>query len=187
VILLVESPIRVGDLIETGTIMGKVHNIGTRSTRIRTGANLEIIVPNSSLLENNVTNWTLADSTIRSSIRVGVSYGSPTREVARWLKHAADEHGQILKKPEPFVWFANFGENSLDFELYFWVDIHLADRKRVESDLRFMIDQLLADAGITMALPQRDVHLDVSKPLAVSLLPQPAEPAIEKAPSRKAA
>ncbi len=181
VILLIESPIRVGDLIEMGTLQGKVHTIGTRSTRIRTGANLEIIVPNSALLENNVTNWTLTDAVVRSSIRVGVAYGSPTRDVARWLKHAADEHGQVLKKPEPCVWFTNFSENTLDFELNFWIDIHQTDRRRVESDLRFMIDERLRDAGITIAFPQRDVHLDISRPLEVSLVSQadsqqPAEP-----------
>jgi potassium-dependent mechanosensitive channel len=187
VILLVESPIRVGDLIELGTLMGKVHSIGTRSTRIRTGSNLEIIVPNSALLENNVINWTLTDTTVRTSIRVGVAYGSTTRETARWLKHAADEHGQVLKKPEPFVWFTNFGDNTLDFELYFWIDIRASDRRRVESDLRFMIDEYLRDAGITIAFPQRDVHLDISKPLQVALLPSAAAPAVEASTTRKAA
>ncbi len=188
VILLVEQPIRVGDLIEVGTLMGTVLTIGTRSTRIRTGTNSQIIVPNSSFLESNVVNWSLANSTVRCCIRVGVAYGSPCREAARWLKRAADEHGQVLDKPEPYVWFADFADNALNFELYFWIDIHnLGDRRRVESDLRFIIDQYFREAGITIAFPQRDVHLDITKPLEVSLLPQATASAMDAPASRNKA
>ena len=181
-ILLIEQPIRVGDVIELGTLQGTVEAIGTRSTKIRTGSNFEIIVPNSSFLENNVVNWTLADSTIRSTIKVGLAYGSPTREAALLLKRAADEHPLVLRKPEPFVLFTDFADNSLNFELYFWIDLHLrTDRRRVESDLRFAIEQLFAAAGITIAFPQRDIHLDLTRPFEVSLLPQ-VEAANQQAP-----
>ncbi|MCA9236324.1 MAG: mechanosensitive ion channel, partial [Planctomycetales bacterium] len=171
-ILLTEQPIRVGDLIELNGLTGCVESIGMRSTRVRTGSNCEIIVPNSSFLENNVVNWTLADSVVRCEVRVGVSYGSPTRDVARWLKYAAVEHGLVLKKPEPFVWFAGFGDNSLDFELYFFITVRtLSERRRIESDLRFMVDQYFREAGICIAFPQRDIHLDTQKPLEVRMLP----------------
>lgn len=171
-ILLTEQPVRVGDLIELNGLIGSVDTIGMRSTRIRTGSNHEIIVPNSSFLENNVVNWTLADSVIRCDVTVGVTYGSPTRDAAKWLKRAAEEHGLVLKKPEPFVWFAGFGDNSLNFELYFFITIRtLSERRRIESDLRFMIDQYFRDAGISIAFPQRDVHLDVRRPLEVTMLP----------------
>ena len=161
VILLIERPIRVGDMIEVGSLSGTVERIGTRSTRIRTGDEPEIIIPNSSFLEGNVVNWTLSDSTIRCSVRVGIAYGSPTRDAARWLKRAAEEHGLVLKKPEPFVWFADFADSSLNFELHFWIGIRtLADRRRIESDLRFIIDQYFREAGIVIAFTQREVHLD---------------------------
>lgn len=171
VLLLIERPIRVGDAIEVANLFGLVEHIGVRSTRIRTGTNLEIIVPNSSFLEGNVVNWTLSDTNIRCCVKVGLSYGSPTREATRQLKRAADEHGLVLKKPEPFVWFAEFGDNSLDFELHFWISVRtLADRKRIESDLRFMIDQYFRDAGIVIAYPQRDVHLNSAAPVEVRIL-----------------
>ncbi len=183
-ILLVEQPIRVGDWIEVGSLQGKVERIGTRSTRIRTMSNFEIIIPNSSFLENNVVNWTLADSTIRSSIRVGLAYGSPLAEAAVVLKRAADAHPQVLRSPEPFVLFVDFADNALNFELYFWIDLQLrSDRRRIESDLRFTIDELLRKAGIVIAFPQRDVHIDTARPIEVAIVPGAAAAVIRDAPS----
>ena len=171
-ILLAERPVRTGDLIQLGDLFGTVEHIGARSTRITTAANLEIIVPNSTFLENNVVNWTLANNMIRTSICVGVVYGSPTRMVTRLLKRAADEHGLILDNPEPFVWFTDFGDNSLNFELHFYIQIrNMMERRRVESDIRYKINELLNEAGITIAFPQRDVHLDTAQPLKVQVTP----------------
>lgn len=187
VILLIERPIRVGDAIEVANLHGLVEHIGVRSTRIRTGTNLEIIVPNSSFLEGNVVNWTLSDSDIRCCIKIGLAYGSPTREATRWLKRAADEHGLVLKRPEPFVWFTDFADNSLNFELHFWIAVRtLGDRKRIESDLRFMIDQYFREAGIVIAYPQRDVHLNTSTPFEIRMLP-PGNPQSEEEGFRKTA
>jgi potassium-dependent mechanosensitive channel len=172
IILLVEQPIRVGDLIEMGSVSGTVDRIGTRSTRIRSGSNAMIVVPNSSFLEENVTNWSLGTATIRSSFCINVAHGSATREVTRILKQAADEHGKVLKKPEPSVSFTDMGPDSLSFEVGFSVDIrNLGDRKRVESDLRTMIEQNLSEAGIELAKPTRGVHLDTARPIEVRMLP----------------
>jgi small-conductance mechanosensitive channel len=159
-----------------------------RSTRIRTGTNSEIIVPNSSFLEGNVVNWTLSDTTIRCSVRVGIAYGSPTRDAARWLKRAADEHGLVLKKPESFVWFADFADNALNFELHFWIGVRtLADRRRIESDLRFIIDQYFREAGIVIAFPQREVHLDTKSPLEIRMLANTGGGSNEESEGKKAA
>lgn len=171
-ILLAERPIRVGDLIQLEGLHGTVEHIGTRSTRVRTANNMEIIVPNSSFLENNVLNLTLADNKVRTCVSVGLAYGSPTREAARLLKHAAEEHGVVLTNPEPFVWFVEFGDNSLNFELHFWVEVrNLSERKRIESDLRFKIDQLFREAGIVIAFPQRDIHFNATRPIPVQMFP----------------
>jgi small-conductance mechanosensitive channel len=171
-ILLAERPVRVGDLIQLDGIHGTVEHIGTRSTRVRTSSNMEIIVPNSSFLENNVLNLTLGDNKVRTHVSVGIAYGSPTRDAARLLKHAADEHGLVLSNPEPFVWFTDFADNSLNFELHFWVEVrNTSERKRVESDLRFKIDHLFREAGVVIAFPQRDVHLEATRPITVQVLP----------------
>lgn len=171
-ILLAERPIKVGDLIQIDELFGNVEHIGARSTVIRTGNNLDIIVPNSTFLENNVVNLTRGDDKLRTNVKVGIAYGSPTRDATKLMKHAAVEHGRILNSPEPFVWFTEFGDNSLNFEVHFWVKVRsISDRSRIESDVRFRIDQLFRDAGITIAFPQRDIHIDTSKPIPVRMIP----------------
>jgi small-conductance mechanosensitive channel len=174
-ILLAERPIRVGDVIEIDGMAGSVSQIGARSTKIATARNHEIIVPNSKLLETNVVNWTLSDDRVSASITVGAAYGSPTREIERLLLLAANDHPKVLKDPAPEVLFIDFGSDALLFELRFSVHLRLTRKIEVESDLRFRIDELLADRGIVIAFPQRDVHLNVLRPVEVRLtqpLPQ---------------
>jgi len=170
-ILLAERPIKRGDLIEVGGIYGTVERIGLRSTSVRTGDNIHIIVPNASFLENNVINWTHNDETVRLTLPLGVVYGSPTREVARLVEKALAEHSQVLRQPAPIILFTGFGDNSLDFQARFWIRMRtVMDRLRVESDLRYRIDDLFREAGIVIAFPQRDVHLDTASPLEVRVL-----------------
>ncbi len=175
-ILLVEQPVRIGDLIQIGDLFGNVVRIGARSTQVKTGANVEIMVPNSSFLENNVVNLTLSDDNLRAHVEVGVSYGSPVREVTKLLKHAATEHGRVLKNPEPFVLFESFGDNSLVFEVHFWIRARaVMDRRMIESDIRKRIDTLFRGASIEIAFPQRDVHLDTRTPLRVQMVTEETE------------
>lgn len=173
-ILMVERPIRVGDVIELEGKCGRVTEIGARSTRIANGFNHEIIVPNSKLLETSVVNWTLTDDVVGSVLAVGAAYGSPTREVERLLLQAAQTHPAVLKEPAPSVVFADFGADSLKFELRYSVRLSETRKSEVESELRFTIDQLFADRGLVIAYPQRDVHLNVLRPVEVRLTqPQP--------------
>lgn len=170
-ILMAEQPIKVGDLIQMGEEMGWVDEIGARSTRVRTFANINILVPNSYFLENSIINWTHTDNIVRAQVRVGVIYGSPVKEVKKLLIEAAEEHGEVLKHPEPFVWFTDFGDNALIFDLYFWVSVSaMTGRQRIESDLRFIIDGLFRASGIVIAFPQRDIHLDASQPLKIEVV-----------------
>jgi potassium-dependent mechanosensitive channel len=168
-ILLAERPIRVGDTIQLDAWTGTVTQIGARSTKITNGSNHEIIVPNSKLLETSVVNWTLTDDTVGCSITLGAAYGSPTREVQRLLMLAAKEHSEVLDEPAPIVAFKDFGADALLFELRFWVNLRATNKGEVESELRFRIDELMADRGIVLAFPQRDVHLNVLRPIEVRL------------------
>ena len=170
-ILLAERPIRVGDMVDVDGTYGAVESIGLRSTRVRSFTNIHVIVPNSAFLEKNVVNWTLSDDLVRIHISVGVIYGSPTDEVTRLIGQAVDEHKKILKNPEPVILFTEFGDNSLNFEVHFWIRMRrLMDRRRIESDVRYQIDGLFRQAGIVIAFPQRDVHLDMLKPLEVKVV-----------------
>ncbi|MGE3180197.1 MAG: mechanosensitive ion channel domain-containing protein [Phycisphaerae bacterium] len=171
-ILLAERPIRVGDLVRVDDATGAVAHIGPRSTRLRSPENIDYVIPNSFFLEKSVVNWTLYDDRFRTCVTVGVAYGSPTREVAKLLRKAVEEHGKVLETPAPIILFSEFGDNSLNFEVHFWVKMRrFMDRRIIESDIRFRVDSLFREAGITIAFPQRDIHLDTLSPLQVQVLP----------------
>lgn len=160
-ILMWERPIKIGDFLELGEVRGTVESINTRSTRIRRVDGVHLLIPNSQLLENTVTNWTLVDDLVRTAVRVGVAYDSDVRLTETLMYRVAEEHPNVLKTPEPMVIFDNFGDSSLEFELNFWVH-STAERglRLIRSDLRFKIDALFREHGLVIAFPQRDVHLN---------------------------
>jgi potassium-dependent mechanosensitive channel len=171
-ILLAERPVKVGDLIQVGELYGNVEHIGARSTRVKTGENLDIIVPNSTFLQTNVINWTRNDNHMRTCVKFGAMYGSPMGKVRQLALKAVGNHNGVFDKPPPFILFAEFGDNALQFELHFWVAVHtLTERQTIESDIRFNIEHLFREAGVVLAYPQRDLHLFASEPLRVQMLP----------------
>ena len=170
-ILMWEKPIRIGDFLEVGNAKGTVEAINTRSTRIKRIDGVHMLIPNSQLLENTVVNWTLVDKLTRTSVRVGVAYGSPVQQVKSLLLEAVGAIGEILDEPKPVVVFDDFGESSLDFEILFWaLAAGEKELRSIRSDLRFEIDRLFRDNDITIAFPQRDVHLDNLSPVTVRVL-----------------
>ncbi len=170
-ILMSERPVRIGDFVEIEGAHGTVETIGNRSTRIRRVDGVHMLVPNSRILENTVVNWTLVDRHVRTTLRVGVAYGSPVREVEKLLREAVTQHPSVNAEPEPRIIFDDFGDSALIFDVFFWADVTgERELRRIRSDLRFRVVELFTDAGITIAFPQRDVHLDASKPLRVSMV-----------------
>jgi small-conductance mechanosensitive channel len=160
-ILMGERPIRIGDLLELNGTLGRVEAINTRSTRIKRVDGVRIVIPNSHLLENIVVNWNLGDEDIRIFVSVGVAYGSPVRQVATLIEKAVLEQDDVLKDPEPRILFQDFGDSALIFEAYFWTQLKPGgDLRRLRSEIRFRIDELFRENDITVAFPQRDVHLD---------------------------
>lgn len=160
-ILLFERPIRVGDFINVGTDTGTVKKIRVRSTELETLQFASIVVPNSKLISETVTNWTLSGRSMRVEVKVGVAYGSDTALVRKILMDIALDHPQVRKRPEPNVLFMGFGESSLDFELRCFIrDIN--ERFIIASDLRFAIDAAFRLHGVEIPFPQRDVHIKES-------------------------
>lgn len=148
-LLLMERPLRVGDVIEVDNIRGMVTTIGLRSSTIRDVNGVETLIPNSNLLERNLTNWTYSSFRKRYSIRIAVATGSDARRVKEMLRDLAGQHGQILKEPEPYVLFEDFSEHALVFALHYWIEIGPSiDPATVASDLRFMIEHKFAEANI---------------------------------------
>jgi len=162
-ILMWERPIRIGDFLEVEEAKGIVEEINTRSTRIRRVDGVHLLIPNSKLLENTVVNWTLVDKLVRTSVKIGVAYGSPAKKVAALIMQAAMEEKEVLKDPKPLVTFEDFGDNSLVFEVTYWIHSNVEGGLRItRSNIRFRLDELFEDHNIIIAFPQRDVHLDGS-------------------------
>ena len=160
-ILMWEKPIRIGDFLEVEGAKGVVEQINTRSTRIRRVDGVHLLIPNSKLLENTVVNWTLVDRLARTSVSVGVAYGSPAKKVAQLIAQAAEEENAILNDPQPLVTFEDFGESSLVFEVTYWIHSSVeGGLRRTRSNIRFRLDELFEEHGIVIAYPQRDIHLD---------------------------
>ena len=148
-LLLMERPLRVGDVIEVDNIRGMVTTIGLRSSTIRDSNGVETLIPNSNLLERNLTNWTYSSFRKRYSLRISVASGSDVRRVKEKLCDLAGQHGQILKEPEPYVLFEDFSEHALLFALHYWIEIGPnIDPATVASDLRFMIEKTFAEEKI---------------------------------------
>lgn len=160
-IIMGERPIRIGDLIDVDGTLGRVEAINTRSTRIRRVDGVRIVIPNSHMLESKVINWTLVDNEIRTSVRVGVAYGSPVRKVAELIGQATREQEDVLNDPEPKILFEDFGDSSLVFDVFFFTQLRPGgDIRALRSEIRFRIDELFRENNIVIAFPQRDVHVD---------------------------
>ena len=170
-IMLFERPIKIGDIVEVDGVFGTVRNIGGRCSRVRRFDGIDMLIPNSAFLEKNVVNWTLADRRVRFKISVGVAYGSPTRKVEHLILQAVEEHPGVLESPAPVVVFEEFGDSALIFSVYIWLDLGASlDSRIVRSDIRHRIDELFREAHITISFPQRDIHLDVQRPIPVDVV-----------------
>lgn len=158
-IILLERPIKVGDRIEVGDVDGDVIEIGARSTTVRTNDNIAIIVPNSKFITDNVTNWNYTGPRVRFRVPVNVAYGSAAHEVERLLLEVAKENADVMVEPPPQVRFRGFGDSSLEFELLVW-NTSLVHRKgKLKSELNYAIYAKLAEYGIEIPFPQRDLHV----------------------------
>ncbi len=157
-IILFERPMRVGDVVTSADITGKVERIQIRATTIQTWDNKELVVPNKEFVTGRLMNWTLTDPELRISFPIGVAYGSDTAKVERTLYQVAKHHPDVLKDPAPTVTFMNFGASSLDFDLR--VSIPMIDvLMKVRHEINLGIDRSFREAGIEIPFPQQDVHV----------------------------
>ena len=167
-IILFERPIRVGDAVTVGDTDGVVTKIKIRATTIRNWDGKELLVPNKEFITGRLLNWTLSDQTTRLVLAIGIAYGSPVRQAMELLEEAADENPNVLDEPSPTVIFETFGDNSLGLLLRCFVD-SIDLRVKTISELNEAINDKFNAAGISIAFPQRDLHLDTIKPLRVQI------------------
>ncbi|MCB2195841.1 MAG: mechanosensitive ion channel [Bacteroidetes bacterium] len=157
--LLFEGNLKINDVVELddGEI-GRVKEITFRTTKIETRDNIILVVPNSKFIDSNVINWSHIQKRTRFYVQVGVAYGSDVNLVKKVLLDCADKHKDISKSPKPFVRFNDFGNSSLDFQIYFWTDRSF-EVENTKSDLRFEIDKQFRENKIQIPFPQRDIHI----------------------------
>jgi len=173
-IILFERPFRVGDVVTIGDQTGKVTRIQIRATTVTDWDRRELIVPNKEFITGKLINWSLSDPITRVVIPVGVAYGSDTQATEKLLLKIARENLMVLSQPEPSALFLGFGDNSLNFELRVFVT-GLGNRLPATHHLHLAIEREFREAGINIAFPQRDIHLDTSGPLEVRLVKESRE------------
>ena len=168
-LLIFGRMLQVGDVIEVKGVLGQVSKISVRDTLVRTFENAYIYVPNSEFISGHLVNWSRNDTTVRGSVSVGVAYGTNTALVIKTLRDIAHKNSTVLRYPEPSVFFQDFGDNTLQFTVYFWVN-EFADRAKTCNDIRLEIDKQFKEKEIEIAFPQLDVHMKTEK-----LTPKPKE------------
>jgi len=159
IVLLIERNLQINDVIQLadGTV-GKVIHIGLRTSKIKTRDDIILVVPNSKFVNDIIINWSQMDYNTRFSVEVGVAYGSDTKLVTEILLRCAMKNEKISSNPTPFVRFNNFGDSSLDFQLFFWVkEPFLVEHTK--SMLRYAIDDEFRKNGVQIPFPQRDLHI----------------------------
>ena len=157
-IIAFERPIKIGDLIKLGDLIGTVERIGPRSTEVATLDRVSIIVPNSRFIDSEVINWSYGNPVSRLRIPIGVAYDSNVQQVRKALLQAVKNHRDILNYPAPQVWFQEFGDSSLNFDIFVWIrEPH--KQFKLRSDLNYRIEAILRRNGIEIPFPQRDLHL----------------------------
>ncbi|MBU6400652.1 MAG: mechanosensitive ion channel [Verrucomicrobia bacterium] len=173
-IILAERPVAIEDRIEVAGVVGRVTHISLRSTTVVTTDNIAIIVPNSHFITNTVTNWSHKDPKVRLRLPIGVAYGTDPEQVRRLLLEVAAEHAIVLSEPAPEVFFSEFADSSLNFELAVWIKDLTWDPRRFRSELNFAMESKFRAHGIEIPFPQRDVH--VRSGALVLQAPAPAKP-----------
>ena len=170
VMLLIEKPIRIGDLVEIDGVLGTVTSIGIRFSTIQGAQGNDALIPNSVLVEQKLVNWTYSTRDARKDVRVTVSYKSSVERVRNILAQVSAEHPQVKQVPAPVITLEDFGDNGLVFNLQFWINLQAGTMPgQILSDLRISILAAFAEAGIELPFPQRAVMFDQSNPIAVQI------------------
>jgi potassium-dependent mechanosensitive channel len=170
IVLLFERSIQVGDFVQVGQHLGVVEEVRTRSIVLKTLDRIAIIVPNSRFLSEEVINWNHRKSVSRLHLPIGVAYGSDVKKVKSALLQAAEEHSEVLRNPQAQVFFTDFGDSSLNFELLVWTS-EPSRQALLKSDLYFRIEEIFNEQRIDIPFPQRDINLRTDD-LPIKLSPQ---------------
>jgi potassium efflux system protein len=162
-IILFERPIRIGDQVTINDLTGVVSRIRIRATTVTDLDNKEIVIPNKTFITNQLTNWTLSNSILRVTVPISIAYGSDTHRAHEVIWNVAKSNPRVLNHPKMQLFFLDFGDSSLDFELRVFVG-KLSDFLTSRHELHMAINDALNEAGIEIPFPQRDLHIRSGMP-----------------------
>ena len=170
ILLLLDKSIKPGDVISVtdqagNEAIGQIRKIGIRAISVITRDQTEHLIPNENLMINQVVNWSYSSREVRVRAPVGVSYDSDLELVTELLYKAVDDTPRVLKQPKPRVNLMGFGDNSVDFELRFWILDPEEGLANIRSNVYMRVWQLFKESGVEIPFPQRDLHLRSSKQL----------------------
>ncbi|MCF8079006.1 MAG: mechanosensitive ion channel [Desulfobacterales bacterium] len=180
-ILLSDKSIKPGDVIELSGVYGWVKQMGGRCVSIVTRDEKEYLIPNEDLITQQVVNWSYSNRKIRIRTPIGISYNADPHRAISLIVEAARELPRILTDPEPKCLLKEFGDNSVDLELRFWIEDPQSGVANITSDVLLRVWDILKENEIEIPFPQRDVHLDVQGPLKVMHVSATDNPAGEDA------
>ena len=163
-ILLVERPLRLGDIVTVGTNSGTVSQIGIRSMRMRTFDEFDLMVPNSQLISDTFTNWTRTNSVMRVLITVGIGYDDDPEHAVDVVEDVLEAHKGVVRSPAPMVTVDEFGDSSVNLRVCYYVDLRgEISAFVIRSEVLSGIWHRFRAEGISIPFPQRDVHMVVPR------------------------
>jgi potassium-dependent mechanosensitive channel len=165
-IIAFEKPVNIDDIIEIGGQTGTMKSIGIRSSVVTTWDGADIIIPNGDILNQHMTNWTMGSTKRRYEIPIGVAYGTDLKLAKSILEEVLSKHPLVLNIPEPVIWVTQFGNNSIDFVIKYWVP-HFNYGNDVKSDLIIAIDEAFKWNKIEIPFPQQDVYIKAIEPILI--------------------
>lgn len=159
-VLLFGGMVKKGDLITVkDTYTGRVATIGSRSVTVLTNDQSELVIPSTDLVNSTIVNWTRTSNLVRLHVAVGTSYGAKPPEVREALLEAARRCPLVLDTPAPDVWLLGFGDRSVDYDLLVWIDASRSRKDETSGKILFSVWEVLAERGIEIPFPQRDLHV----------------------------
>ena len=151
--------LKKGDFITIEKYEGYVQDVGLKWVKVKTPENIDLVIPSSSFVESATVNFTYTEPKVRVHIPVHVSYNCDVDKLKEILIKVADDYPMALKEPKPEVWFCDFGESSLDFELLLWIDHNETYSRKIKGEINFLIWEALKENNIEVPYPQRDVNI----------------------------
>jgi len=158
-LLLIERPLRSGDIVKVGDHLGEVTGIGMRALTVQTFDNESVIIPNSDVISNAFINWTHGDQVLRTILWVGASYDADPHRAQALIEEVLQQHPAILADPEPLVLLWDFADSSIKFRVQYYIDIAQDSLLKVHHEVLFTVWDRFKDAGIRIPYPQRDLYV----------------------------